>query len=175
MYHLRDWWCPLCLATSVHYVVKPHTIARSIVIASRCRGLRRRCGCGRLRAKGPVPAGEESTQADHDQGVDAVEPGQRRDARMSEHGLNSQKHEKDAGQDGRPPWISGPEREPDHDQDGQADEVSVDRVEAGEVVGVLESGIDIFLVVVGVDDGEYGRSYEIELRQKLEHQDRARH
>src|SRR5712664_2149414 len=23
MYHLRDWWCPLCLATSVHYVVKP--------------------------------------------------------------------------------------------------------------------------------------------------------
>src|SRR5258708_6809924 len=25
MYHLRDWWCPLCLATSVHYVVKPHT------------------------------------------------------------------------------------------------------------------------------------------------------
>src|ERR1700730_9631766 len=25
MHHLRDWWCPLCLATSVHYVVKPHT------------------------------------------------------------------------------------------------------------------------------------------------------
>src|SRR2546430_16763718 len=25
MYHLRDWWCPLCLATSVHYVVKPDT------------------------------------------------------------------------------------------------------------------------------------------------------
>src|SRR5260370_38334016 len=25
MYQLRDWWCPLCLATSVHYVVKPHT------------------------------------------------------------------------------------------------------------------------------------------------------
>src|SRR5713226_4022301 len=29
MYHLRDWWCPLCLATSVHYVVKPHTVSRS--------------------------------------------------------------------------------------------------------------------------------------------------
>src|SRR5260370_34567783 len=32
MYHLRDWWCPLCLATSVHYVVKPHTIARSTAV-----------------------------------------------------------------------------------------------------------------------------------------------
>src|SRR5258708_38190391 len=31
MDHLRDWWCPLCLATSVHYVVKPHTASMTYV------------------------------------------------------------------------------------------------------------------------------------------------
>ncbi|HEV2953680.1 MAG TPA: hypothetical protein VG015_06295, partial [Candidatus Dormibacteraeota bacterium] len=27
MHHLRDWWCPLCLATSVYHVLKSDTAA----------------------------------------------------------------------------------------------------------------------------------------------------
>src|SRR5260370_1526795 len=33
MDHLRDWWCPLCLATSVHYVVKPHTLGSTTILS----------------------------------------------------------------------------------------------------------------------------------------------
>jgi len=55
-------------------------------------------------------------------------------------------------------------------EDGDAEEISVRPVQAGESVGVLERRVDVLRIVVGLEDGEEGCSYEIELQKELDHQ-----
>src|SRR5712691_11892048 len=59
MYHLRDWWCPLCLATSVHYVLKPDTVSRSSTNFSK-NGLQASRGTATTRS---APSGRASASS----------------------------------------------------------------------------------------------------------------
>src|SRR4029077_1745618 len=89
--------------------------------------------------------------------------------------MDDQQEKDDRRQDGRPPRVAPSERTTDHDEDGQGHEVAVGPMQARELVRVLERGVDVPRVVVGLKDREDGCSHEIELCEVLDHQHDTSH
>src|SRR5438132_12518683 len=82
---------------------------------------------------------------------------------MGQDKLDDVQHHQEAVESNGSPRKPRPKRNREEDDDEDSDQPAVEGVKAHEVVGILESGVDGFLVIVGVCDREDPGGDEIEL------------